>query len=302
MNAKILLVGSTGQVGKELSFTLSSLGEVVEGARHPNSKNMIKLDLTNNDQIREVIQTIKPDLIVNSGAYTAVDQAELEPELAQQINTIAPSIIAEEMSKLRGKFIHISTDYVFDGSKNTPYLETDNTNPLGVYGKTKLAGEKAIQNTNVDYLILRTAWVYGIYGQKNFVKTMVKLSQEKTQLKVVFDQVGSPTHALNIAETIAQIIPIFLAEKECKKVYHFVDNGVCSWYDFAVNIMEELKQLNYPIKVAEIKPIFSAEFPTPAQRPPYSVLSNRKITDDFNLKINHWQKSLKMMLQKLIIS
>ena len=290
---KILLFGSAGQVGTELNHTLKDVGTVIECNRDT-------VNLEDHQQIRNIIQQIKPDLIVNSAAYTAVDKAESEPQLAEQINAIAPQIMAEESEKINSKLIHISTDYVFNGEKNQPYLETDKTNPLGVYGKTKLAGEENIKNTSSNYLILRTAWVYGTYGKGNFVKTMLRLAQEREQLNIVIDQIGSPTYAQDIAQTIKLIIPSILSQKTVRETYHFTNLGVCSWYDFTVNIIEEAKKLNYPIKLKQILPILTSEYPTPAKRPHYSVLSTKKLINDFEIIPNYWQTSLKIMLDKYL--
>lgn len=290
---KILLFGSAGQVGRELNNTLKDVGTVIECNRNT-------VNLEDNQQIKNIIQQIKPDLIVNSAAYTAVDKAESEPQLAEQINAIAPKIMAEETEKINSKLIHISTDYVFNGEKNQPYLEIDKTNPLGVYGQTKLAGEENIKNTSSNYLILRTAWVYGTYGKGNFVKTMLRLAQEKEQLNIVIDQIGSPTYAQDIAQTIKLIIPSILSQKIVRETYHFTNLGVCSWYDFTVNIIEEAKKLDYPIKLKQILPILTSEYPTPAKRPHYSVLSTKKLINDFQIIPNYWQTSLKIMLDKYI--
>jgi len=290
---KILLFGSAGQVGTELNNTLRDVGTVIECNRD-------SVNLEDNQQIKNIIQQIKPDIIVNSAAYTAVDKAESEPQLAEQINAIAPKIIAQESEKIKSKLIHLSTDYVFNGEKNQPYLETDETNPLGVYGRTKLAGEENIKNTSSNYLILRTAWVYGTYGKGNFVKTMLRLAQEKEQLKIVIDQIGSPTYAQDIAQTIKLIIPSILSQKTVRETYHFTNLGVCSWYDFTVNIIKEAKKLNYPIKLKQILPILTSEYPTPAKRPHYSVLSTKKLINDFEIIPNHWQTSLNIMLDKYL--
>jgi dTDP-4-dehydrorhamnose reductase len=295
MTSKILLIGSQGQVGSELSKMLPRIGNVICTGRQ-------QLDLTNVAQIRDLIQSIKPHIIVNSAAYTAVDQAESESELAAQINAIAPQTIAEESQKLGSILIHLSTDYVFDGQKNTPYRETDLTNPLGVYGKSKLAGEENIKATNGRFLILRTAWVYGVYGKGNFAKTMLRLGAEREQLKVVMDQIGCPTCAEDIAKVITSIIPQLLDKKDLAEIYHFTNLGVCSWYDFAVNIFRQAQRLNYPLKIQEVMPITTAEYPTPAQRPAYSVLSTRKLSNDFNFYPNYWQDSLEKTLKKLLVN
>ncbi|BAQ64891.1 dTDP-4-dehydrorhamnose reductase [Geminocystis sp. NIES-3709] len=282
---KILLFGSQGQVGKELTYTLPIMGELIKLDR-------TIVDLTEEDKIRTIIQEIKPNIIVNSAAYTAVDKAEFEPDLAYHINSIVPKIIAEEGDKIKAKLIHISTDYVFDGKANTPYLEIDLTNPLGVYGKSKLLGEENIQQNIDNYIILRTAWVYGIYGKSNFLKTMIRLGKQREEIKVVIDQIGCPTYAEDIALVINKIINQFLQEKNIKKIYHFTNLGVCSWYDFAVNIFKSAEKLSYDLKVKEILPIFTSEYPTPAKRPAYSVLSTKKITQELDITPSYWQDSL----------
>lgn len=284
---KIILIGADGQVGTELKTTLSHLGEVY-------SFNRSTLDLTRNEQIAQTIQEVKPNLIVNAAAYTAVDQAESEPDLAHQINAIAPKIIATEAQKLNAFFLHISTDYVFDGQKNTPYLETDQTNALSAYGQSKLAGETGIQEVTDNYCILRTAWVYGVAGKGNFVKTMLRLAKERPQLKVVVDQVGSPTWSYDIATTITQ-----LSSQQATGIYHFTNSGVTSWYDFAIAIFEEAKALEIPLKIEQVFPITTAEYPTPAKRPAYSVLSGKKITDILGNPPPYWRSSLRKMLQQM---
>ncbi len=292
-NTKLLLIGSKGQVGQELMQILTNLGDLI-------SVDRTTLDLTNSAMISSIIEQNKPDIIVNSAAYTAVDKAESEPELAQQINAIAPKLIAEECTKIGAKLIHISTDYVFDGTKNTPYLETDLTNPMSVYGKSKLEGEENIKQTGCNYIILRTAWVYGVFGKGNFVKTMLRLGKEREQLKVVMDQVGTPTHAQDIAQTIANLINQISHENQVQKTYHFTNLGVCSWYDFAVTIFEEAKKRGYPLTVKEVIPITTPEYPTPAKRPAYSVLSTKKITTDLDSYPNYWRNSLSLMLDQLL--
>jgi dTDP-4-dehydrorhamnose reductase len=289
------LFGSQGQVGTELSYTLPNMGELIKLDR-------TLVDLTNEEKIRQTIQEIKPNIIVNASAYTGVDKAESESNLAYQINSIVPKIIAEESNKIKAKFIHISTDYVFDGKANTPYLETDLTNPLGVYGKSKLLGEENIKNNNDDYIIVRTAWVYGVYGKGNFVKTMIKLGQEREQVKVVIDQVGCPTYAEDIAIIINKLITQFYNEKNSQKTYHFTNLGVCSWYDFAVNIFKYAKKLGYNLKLKNISPINTSEYPTPAKRPAYSVLSTKKISQDLDFMPNYWQDSLTKYFNKININ
>jgi dTDP-4-dehydrorhamnose reductase len=289
---KILLIGAKGQVGQELQFTLSTLGEVMAVGRE-------ELDLGDGEKIRDFVRQTQPDSIVNASAYTAVDKAESEPELAHAINVIAPKILAEEAEKRRATLLHISTDYVFDGRKNTPYLETDPTNPLSVYGQTKLEGEKFVEKINPKSIILRTAWVYGTYGQSNFVKTMIRLGKEREALSVVVDQVGSPTWAKDIAEAIAQL----LGHADTPSgIYHFTNSGVGSWFDLTRAIFDEAKAMGIPLKIQRVIPITTADYPTPAVRPAYSVLSGQKIAAQLGESPPYWRDSLKLMLAQFLTS
>lgn len=287
MTNRILLTGADGQLGQELQQTLMPLGEVIALTRQ-------ELDLSQGEHIRQLVQQIRPNLIVNSAAYTAVDKAESEVDLAQAVNGMAPTIMAEEAEKIGALLLQVSTDYVFDGQKNTPYLETDPTHPLSSYGKSKLAGEVGIQQVTDNYLILRTAWVYGVYGKGNFVKTMLRLGQDREELRVVADQVGSPSWAKDIAEAIAQLL-----QTEVTGIYHFTNSGVVSWYDFAIAIFEEARVLGFPLKVQRVIPITTADYPTPAIRPAYSVLSGKKITDTLGDYPPYWRDSLRKMLKQL---
>jgi dTDP-4-dehydrorhamnose reductase len=287
MTNRILLTGADGQLGQELQQTLMPLGEVVALTRQ-------ELDLSQGEQIRQLVQQIRPSIIVNSAAYTAVDKAESEVELAQAVNGTAPKIMAEEAEKIGALLLQVSTDYVFDGQKNTPYLETDPTHPLSSYGKSKLAGEIGIQQVTDNYLILRTAWVYGFYGKGNFVKTMLRLGQDREELRVVADQVGSPSWAKDIADAIAQLL-----QSETTGIYHFTNSGVVSWYDFAIAIFEEARALGFPLKVQRVIPITTADYPTPAVRPAYSVLSGKKITETLGDYPPYWRDSLRKMLKQL---
>jgi dTDP-4-dehydrorhamnose reductase len=232
--------------------------------------------------------------VINAAAYTAVDQAQKEPETARMINAIAPTILAQEVQKLKALLIHVSTDYVFDGSKNHPYTEDDLTNPLSIYGESKLAGEQGIKENCQSYLILRTAWVYGAYGKSNFVKTMLRLGSEREEVRVVTDQIGTPTWAFNIADAIAQLTSL----RPNTGIYHYTNSGVASWYDFAVAIFEEAKQL-VPLKIQRVIPITTSEYPTPAQRPTYSVLSYRKISSVLNTYPPHWREGLRQMIKSV---
>ena len=287
MTNRILLTGADGQLGHELQQTLAPWGEVIALTRQ-------ELDLSQGEQIRQLVQQIRPSMIVNSAAYTAVDKAESEVELAQAVNGTAPKIMAEEAEKIGALLLQVSTDYVFDGQKNTPYLETDPTHPLSSYGKSKLAGEVGIQQVTDNYLILRTAWVYGVYGKGNFVKTMLRLGQDREELRVVADQVGSPSWAKDIADAIAQLL-----QSETTGIYHFTNSGVVSWYDFAIAIFEEARALGFPLKVQRVIPITTADYPTPAVRPAYSVLSGKKITETLGDYPPYWRDSLRKMLKQL---
>jgi len=286
---KVLLIGAKGQVGQELQLTLLQLGEVISIGRE-------ELDLTNSEKISQLIREIHPDYLVNAAAYTAVDKAESEPELAYYINAKAPKIMAESAEKIQAKFLHISTDYVFDGRKNTPYLETDLTNPLGVYGQSKLRGEEEIKTVNSQAIILRTAWVYGSYGKSNFVKTMLRLGKEREELKVVVDQVGSPTWAKDIATAITHLL---INVDNPPGIYNFTNSGVASWFDLTKAIFEEAKISGIPLKIQRVIPITTAEYPTPAVRPAYSVLSGQKISQQLGYIPPYWRDSLKAMLTQI---
>jgi dTDP-4-dehydrorhamnose reductase len=280
MSKSILLIGSNGQLGTELQNFLSSNYQVIAVTRP-------QIDLTQTDNLRQIIRETQPEIIINAAAYTAVDKAETEPELATAINTTAPQIIAEESQKLGSFLIHFSTDYVFNG----------HTNPVSVYGQTKLAGEIAIQKACSQYMILRTAWVYGTYGKSNFVKTMLRLGKERPEARVVTDQIGSPTWAQDIALTITQIIPQLTSE--IAGIYHYTNSGVASWYDFAIAIFEEAEKLGFPLKINQVIPITSPEYPTPAKRPAYSVLACQKISKILGTHPPHWRQRLILMLKEL---
>ena len=290
---KILLIGSTGQVGQELLTTLKPLGELTILTRQ-------QLDLTKPHDIRDAIASVTPEIIVNAAAYTAVDKAETESELAMAINALAPEIMAEMAQKISASLVHISTDYVFDGKHYTSYKEDDLTNPLGIYGQSKLRGEIGIRNNCDNHIILRTAWVYGCKGHGNFVKTMLRLGQEKAELRVVEDQIGTPTWSYDIANAIANLLG---KQTEIPRgTYHYTNSGVASWYDFAVAIFDEARQLNFPLKITKVLPITTAEYPTRAQRPANSVLSKVKFTKTLGIYPPYWRDSLKAMLKQLSVN
>ena len=286
---KILLIGSTGQVGQELQKTLRLLGELT-------TLNRQQLDLTQSDKIKETLVALTPDIIVNASAYTAVDKAESEAETAMAVNAVAPKAMAQAAKEIDSNLVHISTDYVFDGKNHRPYLETDETNPLGVYGKSKLLGEQGVCQNCDRYIILRTAWVYGSRGHGNFVKTMLRLGAEREELKVVADQIGSPTWSLDIAEAIATLLAP--ERKVSSGIYNFTNSGVASWYDLAIAIFAEAASLGFPLKIKNVLPITTEEYPTPAARPHYSVLAKDKYIKASQNYPPYWRNSLRLMLRE----
>jgi dTDP-4-dehydrorhamnose reductase len=288
---KIALIGADGQVGQELQHTLSPLGELLLFNRQ-------SLNLSQPENISAILEPLQPNFIINAAAYTAVDKAESEPELAHRINAIAPTQLAKIAQSLKAQLIHISTDYVFDGTKGSPYQTNDLTHPTSVYGQSKLEGEQGIQANCQNYWILRTAWVYGTYGKSNFVKTMLRLGAEKSEIKVVADQIGTPTWAKSIAEAIAALINTKQTQAAPSGIYHFTNSGVASWYDFAIAIFEEARQLNIPLNIEQVLPITTADYPTPAKRPHYSVLALQDILPFLNPPPLHWRSALRLMLQE----
>lgn len=287
----ILLIGCTGQLGQELQQTLTPYEDIIAVGRPT-------IDLAQPDTLCHLIRELQPQVVINAAAYTAVDKAETEPEQSFAINATAPSILAQEAQKLQAFLIHISTDYVFDGCQSYPYQEIDLTNPLNVYGQSKLAGEEAIRENCDRHLILRTSWVYGSYGKSNFVKTMLRLGAEREEIRVVADQIGSPTWTGDIASAIAQLIPQ-LKYPDKSGTYNYTNSGVASWYDFAVAIFEEAIALGFPLKVQRVIPITTADYPTPAKRPAYSVLDCARISAVLKTHAPHWRQALRQMLTEL---
>ena len=282
----ILVTGANGQLGNEMRL-LSS--------RSKNSyyfTDVTELNITNKKAIQDFIADNKIDIIINCAAYTAVEKAEDEPEKADLINHIAVRNLAEAAESHNSVLIHVSTDYVFGGQGSLPFIESDKVNPLGVYGKTKLAGELAIEKTGCKALVFRTAWLYSSFGN-NFVKTMIKLTSEKEYIKVVYDQVGSPTYAGDLAKVIFEIVE---EEKYLGKegIYHFTNEGVISWYDFAIEIAKQANNTK-----CNIYPCRSEEFPTKVKRPAYSVLDKAKIKKTFDIEIPYWKDSLTACMRKL---
>lgn len=291
---KILLTGKNGQVGWELQRTLAPVGQVI-------ALDVDELDLGDQDAIRQAVRSIKPDIIVNPAAYTAVDKAESEPDLAMAINGVAPGILAEEARKLGALLVHYSTDYIFDGRKDAPYVEADAPNPLSVYGNTKLAGEQAIRASGADHLIFRTSWVYGARG-RNFLLTMLRLARERGELRVVDDQIGAPTWCRSLGEITALVLAQLYAPDANKEAvrsvsgtYHLTSSGSVSWCGFTAEILRLAQVHPAPVLV----PITTPEYPTPAVRPMNSTLSNDKFVRTFGLDAGDWGSNLRLCLQEM---
>jgi dTDP-4-dehydrorhamnose reductase len=289
---KVLVTGSDGQLAKDLVPLLDIAGY------ETLSLNYTALDITDKEAVLKAVEISSPEIIINCASYTQVDKAEEESKLAFQVNGDGAANIAEAALTSNALLIHISTDFVFDGLKSTPYTELDATNPLSVYGKSKLKGEDEILKRACDSLIIRTSWLYGTCG-KNFVKTILRLAKERAVLEVVDDQVGSPTWTVDLAGVIAHIAALRAAGSIHTGIYNYSNRGEISWYDFAVAIVEEARINNVELKCDRVEPIESSAYPTPAERPPYSVLSTKEIERDFNISIPDWRVSLKKMLEQL---
>ena len=291
---KILLLGKNGQVGWSLQRSLAPLGELV--ALDSQSQTHCG-DLSNLTGLAQTVRDVAPDVIVNAAAYTAVDNAEIEPVLAHTINALALSVLAQEAKRIGAWLIHFSTDYVFDGSGDKPWLETDATVPLSVYGVTKLAGEQAIIASACKHLIFRTSWVYGARGN-NFAKTMLKLAQERDSLKVVNDQMGAPTGADLLADVTAHAIRTALQNPNVSGLYHLVASGETSWYEYACFVIDFARQAGLEIKVAQtaIQAVPSSEFATVAKRPLNSRLNTNILQKTFSLHLPDWQSGVTRML------
>lgn len=306
MKPRILLIGRNGQVGTDLAARLPRLGELV-------ALNRQELDLTKFNDIRRTIQEVRPQWIVNAAAYTAVEQAESDGDIAQTVNEQAPAVIAEEAKKIRATLVHYSTDYVFDGSKKSPYEETDTPNPINVYGKTKLGGERAIQESGALHLIFRTEWVYATQG-RNFLLTILRLATQKQELRIVSDQIGSPTTSREIAAATVRVISQLINREEGVRtlttsggIYHITAEGETSWYEFTKAILEEASSetqnlpwvktatKGMPLLTKRVLPISTAEYPTTAHRPAYSVLSTRRLHDRFGIRLPSWRAQLRSL-------
>lgn len=289
--SKILLLGANGQVGQELRRSLAPLGEVVATTRSgelPDGGRCEALDVSELDAIAALIERVGPDVVVNATAHTAVDRAEDEPEAAFRANAEAPARIAQACAARDAALLHYSTDYVFDGSGTRPYREDDATAPLGVYGASKLAGEQAIAASGASHLILRTAWVYATHGA-NFLRTMLRVGAERDELRVVADQVGSPTPAWLIADVSARILQQGLAESG---VRHLVAGGETTWHGFAEAIFERAYAQGLIARKPVVHPIATADYPTRARRPAYSVLDTARLRSEFGLELPDWRAAL----------
>ena len=292
---RILVFGRSGQVGWELRHKLACLGQVA-AVDYP------EIDFTRPDSICEAVRAAQPAVIVNAAAYTAVDKAEAEPALAYAINAVAPGVLAEEGRRLGSILVHYSTDYVFDGTKQGAYLETDSPNPMNVYGKTKLAGDEAIESAGGDYLILRTSWVYGARGS-NFLLTMLRLAKERAELRIVDDQTGAPTSSECIAQATADLLAQLLAPQGGglqgrSGIYNLTNAGETTWFGFAKAFLSKPPEVTGVI-ASDLIPITTAEFPRPAKRPANSRLSCRRVEEAFGVRMPHWEDALSLVLETL---
>ena len=291
----VLVTGANGQLGNEMRIVSKGSKDhyIFTDVIEVDGQETTFLDITNLDNVRDIVRTQRISVIVNCAAYTNVDKAETDQDFCEVLNAKAPENLAIAMKEVNGLLVHISTDYVFGGdSYNTPCKEDQEGIPTGVYGLTKLHGEQNIQNSGADYLIFRTAWLYSEFG-KNFVKTMLHLTSTKPQLKVVFDQTGTPTYAYDLAKMIYDIIE----QRKYKGntgIYHFSNEGVCSWFDFTKMIAEYAGNTN-----CDIQPCHSNEFPSPVKRPAYSVLDKTKVKDTFGVKVPYWTDSLKICIKNI---
>ena len=294
---KVLLFGRTGQVGWELQRSLAPLGELV--ALDSRSTDF-HADFSRPDALAETVMKLRPDVIVNAAAHTAVDKAESEPDRARALNATAPAVLAREAAALGAWLMHYSTDYVFDGSGSTPWVEDSPTGPLGVYGATKLEGEQAIRASGCRHLIFRTSWVYGARGG-NFAKTMLKLARERDKLTVIDDQIGAPTGADLLADLTAHALRAALARPELAGTYHAAASGETSWYGYARHVIEFARAAGQAIKVApeNIVAVPTSAFPTPARRPANSRLSTEKLRRSFGLVLPRWQTGVERMLTEI---
>ncbi len=292
---RLLIVGAAGQLGVELQRSFAGLGSIIAVDRET-------FDLADPEQTRALVRREKPDVILNAAAYTAVDRAESEADVATAINENAPRVLAEEALRTNALLVHYSTDYVFDGSKQAPWVESDEPNPLSVYGASKLGGERAIQQVGGRYLIFRTSWVYGPHG-KNFLLTMLRLAGERDRLSIVDDQIGSPTTSIELARATHTVVAGVLSEKfgstkNWAGLYHMTCADTVTWFGFAQAIFAKAAA-QMDVRSPELIPIRTDDYPTPAKRPQYSVLSNQKLFDSFGVRLCNWQDALDEVFQAL---
>jgi dTDP-4-dehydrorhamnose reductase len=291
----VLILGSAGQLGRQLQLKFSGAGDIRTCGRD-------SVDLADHEQVRKFVRSAAPDIILNAAAYTAVDRAESESDLAMAVNARAPEVLAEEAMRLDALLVHYSTDYVFDGSKAGAWTEADTPNPLNVYGASKLAGERAIVRIGGKFLIFRTSWVYGAQGN-NFLRTMLRLGGERDSLNVVDDQIGAPTTTIELANATRSIVDGVMSGRfgaigRWAAIYHMTCSGSVSWCGFAKAIFERAQSLLHG-KHPEVNPIGTSEYPTPARRPHNSVLSNVKLRDCFGIQLSRWESALDAVIDQL---
>ncbi|MBE9536961.1 MAG: dTDP-4-dehydrorhamnose reductase [Proteobacteria bacterium] len=282
---RFFVAGARSMLASDLIPLLEQKGEVRCGSR-PD------FDIADLDKVDKNLKAYMPDIVINCAAYTAVDKAESDKETAFKTNREGSENLARACREIGAKLVHISTDFVFDGENNQPYTEDDATNPIAIYGVSKLAGEISIKNTTDNYLIVRTSWLYGKNGN-NFVKTILRLASERDKLGIVYDQTGTPTYTKDLAEGIINLI-----ENKASGIYHFSNEGVCSWYDFAHEIIGVAEEMGEKFKLKKLRPILTEDYPTPAKRPVYSVLDKAKYKETTSQEIPHWRDGLKLYLEE----
>jgi dTDP-4-dehydrorhamnose reductase len=294
---KILLFGKNGQVGWELQRALAPLGELIA----LDIESQLCGDFTDPEGLARTVRYVRPDVIVNAAAHTAVDKAESEPGLARIVNAISPGVLASEAAKVDASLVHYSTDYVFDGSGTTPRAENENVGPLNVYGQTKLEGEELIRRAGGRAIIFRTSWVYGTRGS-NFAKTMLKLAAQRESLEIIDDQFGAPTGADLIADITAHAIHRATSRADLWGLYHLVALGETTWYEYAQLVFKEARQRGIALKIISASPVSTSAYPTPAKRPLNSRLETRKLRDSFDLVLPRWETGVIRMLDELYVA
>lgn len=289
---KVLVTGANGQLASDLVPLLAAAGFT------PAAFSSAELDISDGAAVAEAVKKTGPGIIVNPAAYTKVDLAEKERERAYAVNSVGAGNLAKAAKEALCPIVHVSTDFVFDGRNPVPYKEDDVANPLSVYGASKLEGERAVAAANGSHVIVRTSWLYGAAGN-NFVKTILRLASKRESLRVVYDQAGTPTWSTDLAIALVKVCKSIGSGREPWGVYHYSNEGVASWYDFAVAVCEEAASIGMALKCRSIEPILTSEYPVPAARPAYSVLNKAKIKNAFGLSIPHWRRSLSKMIKEL---